>query len=126
MTEQIQGITLETSRALFNYQLDNIKNQPDTIKKLTSLNIDFRIFPFVEIYECSEQEKTIFRDMIRYNGMTLMVTGYIENYLKPNDETFIQGNLIRFNDFEDEENDFTLVQEINNELNKGIYIKENS
>lgn len=122
MTEQIQGLTLAQSRDLFNYQLDNIKNQPDTIKKLTSINVDFRIFPFVEIYECTEQELTIFRDNIKYNGMTLMVTGFIENYLKDNDETFIQGTLIRFNEFEKQENDYTLVQRINDELNKGVYI----
>ena len=122
MTEQIQGLTLAQSRDLFNYQLDNIKNQPDTIKKLTSINVDFRIFPFVEIYECTEQELTIFRDNIKYNGMTLMITGFIENYLKDNDETFIQGTLIRFNEFEKQENDYTLVQRINDELNKGVYI----
>lgn len=122
MNEELQGISLASQRKLFNYQLDNIQNQPDTLKKLTSINIDFRIFPFVEIYESTEQEQLIFRDSIRYNGMTIMSTGYIENYLNPDDETFIQATLIRFNEYIGQENDFTLVQAINNELNQGIYI----
>lgn len=120
--KKVFDVDLAAQRKLFDYQLDNIQNQPDTIKKLTSINIDFRIFPFVEIYEPTEQEQLIFRDNIRYNGMTIMATGYIENYLKPNDETFIKATLIRFNEFEALENDYTLVQNINFELDKGIYI----
>lgn len=120
--KKVFDVDLAAQRKLFDYQLDNIQNQPDTIKKLTSINIDFRIFPFVEIYEPTDSEKEIFRDNIRYNGMTIMATGYIENYLKPNDETFIKATLIRFNEFEPLENDYTLVQNINFELDKGIYI----
>ena len=120
---QIMDVDLSAQRALFNYQIDNIQNQPDTIRKLTSINIDFKIFPYVEIYEATDQEKLLFRDNIKYNGMTIMATGYIENYLKPNDETFIKATLIRFSEFSYQENDFTLVQNINYELNKGIYIE---
>lgn len=122
MNEKLQGVSLEAQRKLFDLSIDNIKNVPDTIKKLTSINIDFKIFPFVEIYECTESEKLIFEDEIRYNGMTINATGYIENYLKDDDETFIQATLIRYNDNLDQESDYTLVQTINEELNKGIYI----
>lgn len=119
---EVFNVDLSAKRDLFNYQLDNIQNQPDTIKKLTSINIDFRIFPFIEIFEPQEQEVQLFQNMIRYNGMTIMCTGYIENYLEPNNETFIKATLIRFNEFEAQENDYTLVQNINIELDKGIYI----
>lgn len=120
--KKVFDVDLAAQRKLFGYQLDNIQNQPDTIRKLTSINIDFRIYPFVEIYEATEEEQLIFRDNIKYNGMTIMATGYIENYLKPNDETFIKATLIRFNEFVGQENDYTLVQNINFELDKGIYI----
>lgn len=120
--KEIFNMDISAQRQIFEYQLDNIQNQPDTIRKLTSINIDFRIFPFVEIYETTPQEKNIFEDNIRYNGMTIMVTGYIENYLKPDDETFIQGTIIRYNEDIQKENDYTLVSELNKELNIGVYI----
>ena len=122
MNEEIQRVSLESQRKLYKYQLDNIQNVPRTISKLTSINTDFRVWPYVEVFEPSSDDRRHFNDMIRYNGMTIMVTGYIDDYLKANDETFIQATLIRFNDQVRIENDYTLVEDINTELNKGIYI----
>ena len=122
MTEELQGVTLASQRKLFNYQLDNIQSQPRTISKLTSINSDFRIFPFVEIYETSSEDKTFYNNMIRYNGMTIMAVGYINDYLQDNEETFIQATLIRYNQAMKIENDYQVVEEINKELDKGVYI----
>ena len=119
---EVFNVDLSAKRDLFNYQLDNIQSLPNTLKKISSINIDFRLYPFVEIYSCTEQEKSIFRDDIRWNGMTIMAPGYIEDYIDPNNETFIKATLIRFDEFEAQENDYTLVQNINIELDKGIYI----
>ena len=122
MTEELQGVTLASQRKLFNYQLDNIQSQPRTISKLTSINSDFRIFPFVEIYEPSPDDKTFYNKMIKYNGMTIMAVGYINDYLQNNEETFIQATLIRYNEAMKVENDYQVVEEINKELDKGVYI----
>ena len=122
MTEQLQNISLESQRKLFSYQLDNIQNQPTTISKLTSINMDFRIFPFVEIFKGSDDDLKNFRNNIKWNGMTIMCVGKIEEYIESNNETFIQATLLRYNHFINIENDFTAVQEINAELNKGVYI----
>lgn len=122
MQEQLQSVSLESQRKLFNYQLDNIQNQPKTVSKMTSINEDFRIFPFVEIYEGTANDITNFRNNIKWNGMTIMVVGHIENYLETGTETFIQATLLRYNEAIRIENDFTMVEEINVELNKGIYI----
>lgn len=119
---KVFDLDLANQRALFDYQLDNIQSMPRTISKLTSINTDFRVWPFVEIYSTTIDDRNHFNDMIKYNGMTIMVTGYIEDYLKPSDETFIKATLIRFYEFSKQENDFTLVEAINYELSKGIYI----
>ena len=120
---EIFNMDISAQRQVFEYQLDNIKSQPDAISKLTSLNIDFRIFPYVEIYSTNDSELQFFRDNLRLNGMTIMVTGYIEQYLKPiGEETFIQATIIRYNENIKKENDYTLVSELNKELDMGIYI----
>lgn len=120
---EIFNMDISAQREIFNYQLDNIKSKPDAISKLTSLNIDFRIFPYVEIYSTNDSELQFFRDNMKWNGMTIMVTGYIEQYLKPaGEETFIQATIIRYNENIQHENDYTLVSELNKELDMGVYI----
>ena len=122
MQEQLQGISLDSQRKIFEYQLDNIQNQPTTISKLTSINTDFRIYPFVEIYTGTDTDIKNFRNNIKWNGMSIMCVGKIEEYLEAGTETYIQATLLRYNHFIEIENDFTAVQEINAELNKGVYI----
>ncbi len=117
-----QSIDINARRQLFNYQLDNIKSQPNTIRKMTSINTDFRIFPFVEVYDATPQDKQNFDNLIKYNGMTIMVMGFMEEYLQANTETFFQASVVRFTDYIGVENDYTLVSDINNELEMGLYI----
>lgn len=121
---EIFNIDTTAQRQIFNYQLDNIQSQPYAISKLTSLNSDFRVFPYVEVYDTTPKELDLFRDMIKFNGMTIMTIGHISEYLKPNDETFIQASIIRFSDFIGVENSYRLVSDINQELTLGIYVKE--
>lgn len=117
-----QSIDINARRQLFNYQLNNIKSQPNTIRKMASINTDFRIFPFVEVYDTTPQDKENFDNLIKYNGMTIMVMGFMEQYLQDNTETFFQASVVRFTDFIGVENDYTLVSDINNELEMGLYI----
>lgn len=119
---ELFNVDIQASRELFNYQLDNIKSQPNPITKLTSINSDFRVFPFIEIYDTTETDLKNFRNLIKFNGMTIMCMGKLEEYLKPNDETFFQASVIRFADFIGKENSNQLVIDINRELETGIYI----
>ena len=89
---------------------------------MASINTDFRIFPFVEVYDTTPQDKENFDNLIKYNGMTIMVMGFMEQYLQANTETFFQASVVRFTDFIGVENEYTLVSDINNELEMGLYI----
>lgn len=113
---------MKAQKDIFNYQLDNIKSQPNAISKLTSINVDFRIYPFIEIYMGHSDDIKNFRNAMKWNGMTIMVQGYIREYLKPNqEETYVEASILRFNDYVAQSCDFHLVTEINKELNKGLY-----
>ena len=123
MQRELNNVALTKMRTDFNYQMDNIKSMPHTIKKLTAINGDTRIFPFIEIYEATSVEQQSFEYKMQYTGMTVMTTGNINDYCKPNEETFIQASLIRLNLVVSEESaNNQIAVEIASELDKGIYI----
>lgn len=127
MQRELNNLALSKMQTDFNYQMDNIQSMPHTIKKLTNINGDTRIFPYIELYSCSTFEEESFNDKIKYTGMTIMTTGYIWNYLQLNEETFVQASLIRLDTSRSEESaDNHIAIEIANELDKGVYITKES
>ena len=105
----------------FNYTLGNIKALPNTLTKVSALNEVNKIFPFIEVYEATEQERNLFANKLHYNGMTVnKIVGlgaYIDSL--PNQEVFIKGQLIRMSQAN---TDSHITYQIYNELAKGIYI----
>lgn len=126
--EKLRNEAMDYTKDLFGYQLGNIQALPNTISKVSALNNNNKIFPILEYYTCTDEEVTAFVNKLAYNGMTVMVISYIENYIGNSweyngitDKGYIKGQLIRFND---EGEDFHVVNEIASELNKGVYIKQ--
>ena len=127
MQRELNNVALSKMRTDFNFQMDNVKSMPHTIKKLTAINEDTRIFPFIEIYSATPTEEQSFDWKMTYTGYTIMTTGKINDYLKPGEETFIQADLIRLILRETEETaDNHIAVEIAAELDKGIYLTKES
>ena len=127
MQKELNNLALSKMETDFKYQMDNIKSMPHTIKKLTNINGDTRVFPYIEIYSCSSTEEESFNLKMQYTGYTIMTTGYIWNYLKLGSETFVQADLIRLDLSRSEESaDNHVAVEIASELSKGIYITKES
>ena len=123
MTRELNNIAISKMDSDFKYQMDNIKSMPHTIKKLTNINEDTRIFPFIEIYSATPTEEQSFEFKMKYTGYTIMTTGKIIDYCEPNVETFVQADLIRLDLSRSEETaDNHIASEIALELSKGIYI----
>ena len=118
MLKDRQAEQRDLTADMFRYQLGNIKALPDTITKVTPLTFNNKIFPFIEVYECTDKEITLFRNFLAYQSMTVNAIGTINEYLQQ-DKTFIQGQLIRL-----EGTGLTSheIDEIYQELNKGVYI----
>lgn len=104
---------------MFTYNLGNIKALPYSLSKNNPFSYNYKYFPFIEYYSCTDEEKDILLEKIKYNSMTVMSIGYIRDYLK-SDMQFIKGTLIRFNS-STAVNDHEIV-EIFNELKKGVFI----
>ena len=127
-TKKLQAEAIDFKRDLFGYQLGNIKAMPNSVAKTTAYNIINKLFPIIEVYECTEEEKKAVANKIAWNGMTVMAIGKIYDYI-PNswsykditDKGYIKGKIIRLDD--DKIDDANLQATIIEEINKGWYFK---
>lgn len=121
---KLRNDAISKAKTLFNYQMDNIKALPDTIRNVGALTIDNVLVPVLEFYQASDDEIDTFNKKMQYYGMTVMKVGAISEYINPNEETFVQGELLRLLPPQgvNTEADNHLAEEISNELQKGLYI----
>lgn len=115
----LQNEALDYKKDMFGYQLGNIKAMPSSLSKTSAINADNKIFPIIEYYTCTEEEKQALKDKIKYNGMTVGRIGKIASYIQP-DYSYIKAQLIRLDGITDDTN---YLNEIANEVNKGVFIK---
>lgn len=113
---QIEAI--DYTKDQFGYSLGNIKALPQGLSKTSALTYNNKIFPFLEYYTCTKEEKTALNNKIKYNGMTVMRIGTIREFLQQN-PSYIKGKLIRVTTAKE---DFNYVNELANEFNKGVFI----
>lgn len=102
---------------MYGYNLQNIQAIPTSLTKTSALTYNTRVWPFVEYYTCTEKEREALKDKIRYNGMTVMKIGKLNEY-PLGEDNFYKGKLIRLNLNVDSH----MAYEIYNELVKGVYL----
>ena len=100
----------------FNYQLGNTQALNPTITKSTPLTYNNKVWPILEHYTCTDREKSVLKDKIKYNGMTIMAIGKLADYMVPGG--YLKGKLIRLNDLND---DSHVANAIYEEVDKGFY-----
>ena len=103
---------------MYSYNLQNIQAIPTSLTKTSALTYNTRVWPFIEYYTCTDAERDALKDKIKYNGMTIMKVGKLNDYLLGEDN-FYKGKLIRLPDVK---LDGHMAFEIYNELNKGVYL----
>ena len=118
MQKEMQREAVDFSRDNFGFQLGNIKALPNTLNKVSSIVANSKLFPFVEYYTCTDEERKAFEDKLKYNGMTIGRIGKIEDFLHPDAQTYVKGQLIRL----DGNYEAHTANEIANEFMKGWYI----
>lgn len=124
MNDQLRERARQDAILNHDWSLGNIKARSQTLTRTTAFNIDNTFFPFVEYYSCTDEEKELFDQIMRYQGMTIGVIGKISDYLNVDEEwTFIKATLIDAQDIED---DTHLVVDINEQLEGGLRIYGNT
>lgn len=100
----------------FNYQLGNIQALPQTLTKSTPLSFNNKVWPILELFSCTDKEKEVLRNKIKYDGMTIMAVGTLVDYAVSGG--YLKGKMIRLLDLND---DSHVAQAIYEEVNKGFY-----
>lgn len=132
VTSAIAGIgDMAINQKLFNenisYQKDmyemnigNIQAQPDTLSKVTAINIDTRQFPFVEYYTCTDEEKAYVKNKLETEGMSVGITDYLYNWITV-DTSFVKAVMITSSDTT---TSTQIKVAFSEEFAKGVYMKE--
>lgn len=118
MQQNLHNEAIDYTRDNFGYQLQNIQALPNTLNKVSSIISVSKLFPFVEYYTCTNEEKEALQNKLKYNGMTIGRIGKIKDYLQQDTQTYVQGQLIRL----EGKFDTHIANEIANEFKKGWYI----
>ena len=118
LNETLRQEAINYAQDQFGYQLQNIKALPYSLTKIGSQNADYKIWPFVEYYTCTETERNALRDKLAFNGYTIERINNISYFLKPSGNTFVQGKIIRIGDLGE---DSHVASFINTELEIGVY-----
>ena len=106
--------TYQENRSLaidkYNYTLGNVKALPYTITKIGAFDVSSKIFPFLEYYTCTDEEKEAFRRKIQYESMTVMAIMSFGDFYRINDEIhYFKGELIMNEEIADDTHVFDAI-----------------
>ena len=127
LKERLRKETLDYTQDMYAYQMGNIKALAQSLSRTSAFTINNKIFPFLEYYTCTDEEKEAFAYKIAYNGMTVMRIGKLADYegnltdWSYNDITskgYFKGRLIRLTDIQES---YQITSAINEEINRGFY-----
>lgn len=105
---------------MFNYQLGNVKALPNTLTKVSTYNINNKIYPFYEIYEATSEEIEALRQQLKWRGYNLGIIGKLSDFQV--EGKYFKGKLIRLEENPDIPlGDSHLYENYNSELQQGIY-----
>lgn len=121
LNDQLRRDQIDAAKDNFALSLANIKALPDTLTKVSAYNQQNKIFPFVEMYDATDEEKEYFKEQLKYQGMVINRVGTLSDIIDFEKETFVQAILIRGEDeWETHTTNFIAEQ-----LARGIYIGGN-
>ena len=117
--ELLRNEALDLTRDQFGYNMQNIQALPDTLAKVSTFDKNNAIWPVLEYYTCTSNEKLALHNKLKYNGMTIMRIGTLADYLIGDDEQYFKGKLIRCERLQD---DYHILTALAQELDKGVFM----
>lgn len=119
LNDKLRRETLDYTKDMYGYQLGNIKALPYGLSKVSAIAPDNKMFPFLEYYKATDFEIDALRQKLKYNGYTIMKIGKINDYIHPDEQTYIKGKLIRMDFLK---MDYHIANALAEEINKGVFI----
>lgn len=129
LNNALRAEAIDYTKDQFGFQLGNIKARPNSLTKVGALNANNKLWPFIEIWTCTEEEQRAVAYKIAYNGMNVGVVDQLSNWLY-NDWSatidgvsvsscrFVQAKLITFPGLNDESH---FARTLANEMNIGKF-----
>ena len=114
--DRSQSETRSNAIDQYNYQLGNIRALPQSLSKSNPLTYNNTVWPILEEYDCTDEEKEVLRQKLRYDGMTVMKVGTLNDYSSTGG--YLKGKLIRLPLIHD---DFHVADAIYKEVDRGFY-----
>lgn len=114
----LRNEAIDYAKDQFGYQLGNIQAIPQGLSKTSSITLNNKYFPFIEVYGCTQTEENALRSKLQYNGMTIMRISSISNFLHST-QTYVKAKLIRLEGLNCDTN---LLNYIASEMYKGVFI----
>lgn len=124
LNNRLRNEALDYAKDMYSYNLGNIKAIPYSLSGIGALNFNNKLFPFIEYYSCSKEEKEALKSKLRYDGASIGRIGTIREFLGYNlfeenyNYWYIKGRIIRLEIGGDNQQLLTIASE----LLKGIYI----
>lgn len=100
----------------YKYQLGNIQALPQSMTKSTPLSYNNKVWPILEKFSCTDTEKEVLANKIKYDGMTIMAIGTLNDYSSIGG--YLKGKMIRLQNLND---DSHIANAIYEEVDKGFY-----
>lgn len=104
--------SVNISRDLFNYQMENIKSQPMVPSKITTIDCKFLDGIYLEFYSTNPTELEAIANYYANNGNRIDDYGTFASYWN----SFVRGRLIRSNNYTQPE-----INELNRRLENGVF-----
>jgi hypothetical protein len=115
---------------MYNFQLGNVKALPTSLSRTSAYTFNNKVFPLIEYYSSTEEEKRAIAQKIAYNSMNVNRIGTIKEFVLNSwwyedikSKGFIQGYFIFLDKISD---DYNLAVELNDEVKRGVYWDEYS
>ena len=125
ISDKLYNESLDYTKDLYTFNLDNIKAQPQSVGKTTAFTYNNKIFPILEYYTCTSEEKEAVANKIIFNSMTVGAIGKLRDYINnvwyygdKKSKGYFKGRLISI---ELDEGDFTIQKAIAEEIYKGAF-----
>lgn len=116
--DKLRAEAMDYKRDMFGMQMGNIQALPSNITKTTAFTYNNKLFPILEYYTCTIEERNALLDKLKYNGMTVGRIGKIADYLANASDQYIKGRIIRIEGVSD---DFHYYKAISDEIYKGAF-----
>lgn len=129
INKALRAEALDYTQDQFGFQMGNIKARPTTLARVGALNTSNKLYPFIEIWTCTTQEREAVAAKIALNGMSVGVAGTFGDFINVpwtatvngkiyHSQNYIKAKLIKITNLGDESH---YTNTLGNELNMGVY-----